>query len=340
MNRAKVNQNIDLADYNDVWIIGEQVGGQIHPVTRELMGEGLKIARTLQKKMAVVLPGYGIADDAKSLLCHGADTVYYLEHPLLENFTTDGYVAALAQHITAHKPEIVLIGATAFGRDIAPRLAARLGTGLTADCTALEVDPEDGKLLMTRPAFGGNLMATIVCPKNRPQMATVRPGVMEPAAETSVDGVFLTVDVALDPKDILVRLIRTHLPQSRSVELAKAQVVVAGGRGLKSAEGFDLLRQLADILGGELGASRAAVDSGWIDAAHQVGQTGATVRPTIYVACGISGAIQHVSGMSESDTIVAINKDPDAPIFDICDYGIVGDLYEVIPALVASLQTS
>lgn len=338
MERAKVNQGIDLSAYKDVWVLGEQREGKVQPVTIELMGEGRKLADQLNKKLAVALPGYKIETEAEKLLHYGADIVYCISHPLLSSFSTDGYTSAFVQLIREKKPEIVLVGATSIGRDIGPRIAARLGTGLTADCTKLEIDKEDGKILQTRPAFGGNLMATIVCPKNRPQMSTVRPGVMEKAVrQEAVSGVMETFIPDLSENEIRAKLVEIIKKEKKQVNLTDARIIVSGGRGLKSAEGFRLIKELADALGAEVGSSRACVEAGWIDASHQVGQTGTTVRPDIYIACGISGAIQHLAGMNESKYIVAINKDPEAPIFGICDYGIVGDLNDVIPAMIAKL---
>ena len=337
--RAKVNQDINLNDYNGVFVVGEQIDSNIHPVTIELIGEGKKLADKLEKKLSVIIAGYDIEEQADKLLHYGVDSVICIEHPLLKDYNTDAYAIAIKDVISDKKPEIVLIGATSIGRDLGPRLSAKLGTGLTADCTKLEIDENDNKLLQTRPAFGGNLMATIICPKNRPQMSTVRPGVMEKAkfSETK-SGTVEKITPNLKEEDIRAKLIKKEDLGGKRVNLAEAKIVVSGGRGLKGKEGFELIRQLADAIKGEVGSSRAAVDSGWIDQAHQVGQTGTTVHPDLYIACGISGAIQHQAGMQESKYIVAINKDASAPIFDICDYGIVGDLYEVIPSIIQSLK--
>lgn len=337
--RAKVNQDINLNDYNGVFVVGEQIDSNIHPVTIELIGEGKKLADKLGKKLSVVIAGSGIEQQAEKLQHYGVDSVICIDHPLLKDYTTDGYAVAIEEVIRDKKPEIVLIGATSIGRDLGPRLSAKLGTGLTADCTKLEIDENDHKLLQTRPAFGGNLMATIICPKNRPQMSTVRPGVMEKAKYSeNKSGVIEKITPNLKEEDIRTKLVKKEDLNGNRVNLIDAKVVVSGGRGLKSKEGFELVRQLADAVKGEVGSSRAAVDSGWIDQAHQVGQTGTTVHPDLYIACGISGAIQHQAGMHESKYIVAINKDPGAPIFEICDYGIVGDLYEVIPSIIQSLK--
>lgn len=286
-----------------------------------------------------MIAGYEVEKEVKELLHYSVDKVYYINDPLLKDFTTDGYAISIANLIERKKPEVVLVGATSIGRDIAPRIAGKVGTGLTADCTKLEIDSTDNKLLQTRPAFGGNLMATIVCPKNRPQMSTVRPGVMAKAVRNeSETGILEVVTPELTEKMIRTRLVEILPQEKKSVNLTDARIIVSGGRGLKRAEGFELIKELADKLGAEIGASRAAVDSGWIEHSHQVGQTGTTVRPELYIACGISGAIQHLAGMSDSKYIVAINKDAKAPIFSICDYGIVGDLYEIIPEMIESLN--
>ncbi|KPI52870.1 electron transfer flavoprotein subunit alpha [Clostridioides difficile] len=339
MMRAKVNQSINLNEYNGVWVIGEQREGKINPVTIELIGEGRKLADQLGKELSVVIAGYEVDKEVKELLHYSVDKAYYINDPLLKDFTTDGYAISIADLIEVKKPEVVLVGATSIGRDIAPRIAGKIGTGLTADCTKLEIDLTDNKLLQTRPAFGGNLMATIVCPKNRPQMSTVRPGVMAKAIRTeSENGVLEVVNPGLTEKMIRTRLVEMLPQEKKSINLTDARIIVSAGRGLKRAEGFELIKELADKLGAEIGASRAAVDSGWIEHSHQVGQTGTTVRPELYIACGISGAIQHLAGMSDSKYIVAINKDSKAPIFNICDYGIVGDLYEILPEMIESLN--
>ncbi|MGE4540681.1 MAG: electron transfer flavoprotein subunit alpha/FixB family protein [Bacteroidales bacterium] len=341
MQRAKVNQGININDYHDVWVIGEQRDGLVQDVTIELMGEGRKLADKLKKKLAVVIVGFDMKAEASKLMDYGTDNVFYLEDELLKNYTTEGYVKVIADFIKERKPEIALVGATSVGRDLAPRLAGRLGTGLTADCTQLKIDENDNKILQTRPAFGGNLMATIVCPNNRPQMSTVRPGVMEKAvfSENSTAAMEV-IKPLITESDIHAKFIKKIISDKKMVNLCDAQIIVSGGRGVKNEEGFALIRQLAEKLGAEVGASRGIVDSGLVDHMHQVGQTGTTVRPVVYIACGISGAIQHIAGMHESDYIVAINKDPKAPIFDICDYGIVGDLNEVIPALISELEIS
>lgn len=323
--------------YKNVWIYAEQRNGVITPVVLELLGEGKKIAKETDSELCAFLIGNNIKNLANELIAYGAEKVYLAESELLENYTTDGYAKVLSDSINEYKPEIVLYGATHIGRDLAPRIAARVNTGLTADCTKLEVDPDDKKLKQTRPAFGGNLMATIICPEHRPQMSTVRPGVMEklPRNEDNKGNV-IKVNLNLDRDNIRTIVLEVVKHKKEMVSLTEAEIIVSGGKGLGSPEGFKMLKQLADLLGGTIGSSRAAVDAGWIDHANQVGQTGTTVKPKIYFACGISGAIQHLAGMSGSDIIIAINKNPLAPIFDVADYGIVGDIYEVVPMLIGA----
>lgn len=327
----KVN---DISQYKDVWVFAEQRNGHISPVVIELLGEGRRIADETGSNLCAVVLGNNTDSVVDELVRYGTDIVYTAESPLLENFTTDAYTKVITDAIREYKPEIVLYGATHVGRDLAPRIAARVNTGLTADCTKLEVDPVDKKLKQTRPAFGGNLMATIICPNHRPQMSTVRPGVMERAKRHEIASAkVVNIEISLTPSDIRTKVIEIVKSRLNLVSLGEAEVIVSGGKGLGSPEGFTMLRKLADTLGGVVGASRAAVDAGWIEHSHQVGQTGTTVKPRIYIACGISGAIQHLAGMSDSDIIIAVNKNPDAPIFNVADYGIVGDVNEVVPAL-------
>ncbi|KDR94236.1 electron transfer flavoprotein alpha subunit [Peptoclostridium litorale DSM 5388] len=329
----------DLSSYKNVWVFAEQRQGKIMPVSIELLGEGRKLATETGSELCAILLGYNTEDMAKELIAYGADKVYVADNALLENFTTDAYTKVISDAIYEVKPEIVLMGATHIGRDLAPRVAARVDTGLTADCTQLEIDPEDKKILQTRPAFGGNIMATIVCQGHRPQMSTVRPGVMSKAEmDESRKGEVIALDIKLAKEDVRTEVVEIVKEAKELVSLTDADVIVAGGKGLGKAEGFELLKQLADKMGGVVGASRATVDEGWIDHSHQVGQTGTTVKPTIYIACGISGAIQHIAGMQSSDIIIAINKNASAPIFDVADYGIVGDLYEVVPKLMEALD--
>lgn len=325
----------DISAYKNVWVFAEQRQGKIMQVAIELLGEGRKLADEIGVDLCAIVLGKNIEGLSKELIAYGADKVYVADHDLLENFTTDGYTKVITDAINEIKPEIVLLGATHIGRDLAPRVAARVDTGLTADCTKLDIDPEDKKIMQTRPAFGGNIMATIVCPNHRPQMSTVRPGVMDKAERDDVrTGEVIKLDVKLDKADVRTEVVEVVKADKELVSLTDAEVIVSGGRGLGKPEGFELIKKLADKLGGVVGASRATVDAGWIDHSHQVGQTGTTVKPRIYIACGISGAIQHLAGMQTSDIIIAINKNADAPIFNVADYGIVGDLYDVIPALI------
>lgn len=332
-------QGVNIDEYKGVWVFAEQREGNLLNVSIELLGEGKKIAEELDTELTAVLLGNNVDNLAEKLVKYGADNVLYGNSELLEVYTTDGYTKVICDLIEEKKPEILLIGATNIGRDLGPRISSRVHTGLTADCTRLEVDLENRRLLQTRPAFGGNLMATIICPNHRPQMATVRPGVMEKGKyDENRKGNIEKFEPSLTEKDIRARVIETVKAKKAEVKLEEANIIVAGGRGLGDAKGFKLIEDLAERLGGVVGASRATVDAGWIDQDHQVGQTGKTVRPTVYIACGISGAIQHLAGMQDSDLIIAINKDKDAPVFKVADYGIVGDVYEVIPELLDGLD--
>lgn len=351
----------DFSEYKNVWVYAEQRNGKLQGVALELIGEGYKLSREIgnETKLCAVLVGDKVEGLEKELFEYGADSVYLIQNELLEKYTTDGYAKVITDAINEYKPEIVLFGATHIGRDLAPRIAARLNTGLTADCTRLDInvanyidyleanttastanldrnDPSKG-LKQTRPAFGGNLMATIVTPNTRPQMATVRPGVMEKRQKSvGATGEVISVKTDLKPQDIKVNVVDVVKAAKEIVSLTDAKIICSGGRGLGDASGFELIRAFADKVGGVVGASRAAVDAGWIDHSHQVGQTGTTVKPEIYFACGISGAIQHQAGMSNSKLIVAINKDPDCPMMKIADYAIEGDLKKVIPEIMAA----
>lgn len=326
-------------EFKNVWVFIEQRQGKLQNVSLELLGEGRKIADSLGVELCGVLLGNNIMNLTEEVIEYGADKVYVSEDILLENYTTDGYTTVISNMIEEFKPEILLVGATNIGRDLAPRISARVNTGLTADCTQLGVDLETRTLLQTRPAFGGNLMATIITTEFRPQMSTVRPGVMK-KAERQVGriGQVIAVESSLTKEKVRTEVIEVIKAAKRGVAIEEAEIIVSGGRGLGKAEGFELIKKFADKLGGEVGASRACVDNGWIDHSHQVGQTGKTVRPRIYIACGISGAIQHVAGMQNSDVIIAINKNPEALIFKTAHYGIVGDLYKVIPAIMEELD--
>ena len=314
--------------------------GKIAPVVIELLGEGRKLAKEVDAELCAILLGKDVDGLAKELITFGADKVYVADDALLEKYTTDAYTKVIKDAIDEIKPEIMLFGATHIGRDLAPRIASRVGTGLTADCTKLEIDPEDKKIKQTRPAFGGNIMATIICPNHRPQMSTVRPGVMDKAEKDETrTGEVIALDYKITQDDIRTTVLETVKTKKDLVSLTDANVIVSGGLGLGGPEGFEMLKKLADKLGGVVGSSRAAVDAGWIDHSHQVGQTGTTVKPNLYIACGISGAIQHLAGMQSSDFIIAINKNPAAPILEIADYGVVGDLHEIVPMLIEKLDS-
>ena len=329
----------DLSQWSGIWTFAEFRNGRMAPVTFELLGVGRKLADQRQVKLATVLLGHQLEGQAEKLISYGADVVYVADDPALEHFTDDAYGNVLIDLIREHQPEVVLAGATAIGRSFIPRVATIMKTGLTADCTGLEINAEDGSLLQTRPAFGGNIMATIVCSKFRPQMSTVRPLVMKALdPDESRKGEVITVKPSPERMASRVRVIRNVVEEGDQVHLTEADIVVAGGRGLESKKGFAMLEELAGLLGGAVAGSRAAVDSGWVSYPHQVGQTGKTVCPKVYICCGISGAIQHLVGMQSSELIIAINKDPDAPIFDIATYGVVGDLFEILPRLIDKLK--
>lgn len=329
---------MNIADYKGVWVFAEQREGQLQKVSLELLGEGKKIAEKLGVKLTALLLGNNIEGLAETLTAHGADEVLVANDPKLEHYTTEAYTKVICDLAEERKPSILFIGATFIGRDLGPRVSARLSTGLTADCTSLDVDVETGDLLATRPAFGGNLMATIACPEHRPQMATVRPGVFAKVETANAEAKVETVEVKLADSDIRTKVLETVKSKKDIIDISEANVIVAGGRGVGSKENFELLKELADVLGGTVAGSRAAVEKGWIDPAYQVGQTGKTVKPSIYIACGISGAIQHVAGMQDSDMIIAINKDNSAPIMKVADYGIVGDVKKVLPELIAQAK--
>ena len=359
----------DIAAFNGgVWVFCEQRQGEMMPTSYELISEGRKLADELNTKLYGLLLGDKVEGIAKELGGYGADGVYVCENPLLANYTTDGYTKVICDVIEELKPEVMLFGATNIGRDLGPRCAARLHTGLCADCTHLDIDvpkykeflrssstladkmidsiPEDDRnLKMTRPAFGGHLMATIVCPRFRPAMATVRPGVMKKNVfdQAKADACeIIKPEFKLTQNDMETQVVEVVKAAKKLVDLIGADVVVSVGRGISKnvEEGIKLAEELAEVLGGVVGASRAVVDSGWISADHQVGQTGKTVHPKIYVALGISGAIQHKAGMQDSETIIAVNKNENAPIFEIADYGIAGDLFKVTPMLIEAIKAA
>lgn len=329
---------MNLADYNGVCVFAEQREGVMQKVSLEILGEGRKLADKLGTKLIALVLGYEIQEMGKILGEHGADEVLVVDNPLLKDYTTDGYTTAICEVLNDIKPGIFFIGATFIGRDLGPRVAARLSTGLTADCTSLDVDVETGDLLATRPAFGGNLMATIACPDHRPQMATVRPGVFSKLPANNNGYTVSTIQVNLKDSDIRTKIVKVVKENKNIKDISEARVLVAGGRGVGSKENFDMLKALADEFGGSIAASRAAIEKGWVDKDYQVGQTGKTVRPNIYIACGISGAIQHVAGMQDSDLIIAINKDETAPIMKVADYAIVGEVSKVVPELISQLK--
>ena len=323
----------------DIYVVVEQVDGVVQKVGIELIGIASKLAADLGQEVVAVLLGKEVRGLADNLIHHGANKVICVEDPILEHYATEPYTKALNAIVEAKKPEIVLYGATSIGRDLAPRVSARVHTGLTADCTKLEIDPETKLLLMTRPAFGGNIMATIVCKEFRPQMATVRPGVMQALpTDTSRTGEVELFKVEFTDADMNIKIREVIKEKHAKVDITEAKVLVSGGRGIGNAEYFDVLKELADELGGLVTSSRANVDAGWIGRERQVGQTGKTVRPDLYMACGISGAIQHLAGMEDSEFIVAINKDAQAPIFDVADLGVVGDLHKIMPILIDKVR--
>ena len=341
---------MSLEEYKDVYVFAQQVDNQISSIAFELLGKAKELAGVLNEKVVAVLIGSGVKDLADSLAEYGADKVIVVDDPELKEYRTEPYAHALASVINEFKPEIMLVGATAIGRDLGPTVSARVATGLTADCTSLDIgdfplvavpgkEQKHNQLLMTRPAFGGNTIATIACPDNRPQMATVRPGVMQkidPVAGKKAE--VIEYNPGFTPNSRYVTIKEVVKAVSDTVDIMDAKILVSGGRGVGSPENFKILEDLAEALGGTVSCSRAVVDAGWKPKDLQVGQTGKTVRPNLYFAIGISGAIQHVAGMEESDIIVAINKDEDAPIFDVADYGVVGDLNKIVPQLTAAIK--
>ncbi|HHZ01483.1 MAG TPA: electron transfer flavoprotein subunit alpha/FixB family protein [Tissierellia bacterium] len=335
---------MNIAEYKGIFVFAEQRDRKVQKVAYELIGKAKELAKDLNTTVTAVLLGHNMKEEAKKLCYAGADNVIYADNELLDEYMTEPYTYTLHEIIIEKKPEIVLFGATAIGRDVAPRVSARLKTGLTADCTGLSIQPDDKNaeqlnLAMTRPAFGGNLMATIVIGNHRPQMATVRPGVMQAQKFSESNPVNIEeykIDIPADRKNVEILEVTKIIQQRMNIEDAK--VLVSGGRGMHGPENYAMLEELADLLGGTISASRAAVDAGWVPKDRQVGQTGKTVRPNLYIACGISGAIQHLAGMEESDFIIAINKDESAPIFEVADVGIVGDIFKVVPLLIEELK--
>jgi len=336
---TEANPDINLTDYKNVWVFAEQKKGEIQSVVYELIGKGQELAKTRSQEVWAILLGKNIADKAQELIHRGADKVIIVEDDSLENFEDGIYSKIISRLCRKYKPEIVLTGATTVGRALIPRVAVQLGTGLTADCTGLEIDKESGLLRQTRPAFGGNIMATILCPNHRPQMSTVRHKVMPEAEIDSSRTGEVIVEPLLDEDSFTrSRVLEVVEILEDTVNITEADIIVSGGRGMKGTENFELLHDLAKAVGGAVGASRASVDEGWIPYSHQVGQTGKTVNPKVYIACGISGQIQHLIGMQSADVIIAINKDPDAPMMKIATYALCGDLFEIIPEMIKKLS--
>jgi electron transfer flavoprotein alpha subunit len=333
-------EHADTSEYEGIMVFGEVRNEKLATVALELISKARELADRIEAKVTAVIPGENINLLAKEAIAYGADKVILVDDPVLKEYRNDPYAKVLTEIIKNEKPEIVLMGATSIGRALAARIAVRINTGLTADCTGLDFDMERRILLQTRPAFGGNIMATIECPNHRPQMSTVRPKVMKIGKrDESRQGEIINLKPGITESEIRTKIIEIVKQAGEdAINLEEAEIIVSGGRGLHKPENFSLIRELASLLNAAVGASRATVDADWIESFHQVGQTGKTVAPKIYFACGISGAIQHLAGMQTSDIIIAINKDPDAPIFNVATYGIVGDLFEVIPAVIKGIK--
>jgi len=329
----------DFSDRKGIWVFAEQAEGIMAKVTKELLGLGQSLSRELNQELSAVLLGNNVEHFIEELQEYGAQNVYLAQHEMLSSYQTNSFTKVISEILLQNKPNIFIIGATPIGRDLAPRISMRLNLGLTADCTELTIDPDDGSLLQTRPAFGGNVMATIKTSYSRPQMATVRPGVMESKKIDSPSQCSVkNVNVSLLKEDALTKILEFVKEKKKIVSLGDAKIIVAGGRGVGSEEGMKPLFKLAEILGGEVAGTRMVIEEGWLPVERQVGQTGQTVRPELYVACGISGAIQHRAGMLGSRYVIAINKDERAPIFEAADWGIVGDLHEVVPTLTNAIM--
>ncbi|NVM03846.1 MAG: electron transfer flavoprotein subunit alpha [Candidatus Helarchaeota archaeon] len=332
------HKKVDLSRYKGVWVIGEHYNNKIEKVVYELVGKGRELADKLKVDLTVVLLGSELDDKIEEFGEYGADEIIYIKSSILKNYYSELYVKILTDLIDDNKPEIVLMGATPIGRDFAPRISKRLNAGLTADCTGLDIDPECKNLLQTRPTFGGNIMATIKTPHSRPQMSTVRPGVFKPNKKTKRRVRIRKISYNFNQKDLITKIVKIIKKERNIRNLKDAEIIVAGGRGVGSKENFKIIEELAEVLNAEVAGSRVAVELNWINSDRQVGQTGKTVSPKLYIACGISGASQHIVGIQGSKIIVAINKDSNASIFDIAHYGIVGDLHKVIPALIKEIK--
>jgi len=337
----KTESRIDNSKFSNVWIIAELLSGKILPVTHELIGAARTLANKRSSQVWAIVMGESALEDLDNLFAYGADKIILTQDVKLKGFNDELECNILVRLINKYNPEIVLGAATARGRALMPRVAVKTYSGLTADCTGLEIDQENGDLLQTRPAFGGNIMATIRCSNHRPQMATVRPKVMQALEpDFARTGIVIGETISAEDEDKVKRVVEVFRNEGSSINLSDAQIIVSGGRAMKGPEGFKLLHQLADIIGGAVGASRAAVDSGWISYPHQVGQTGQTVQTKAYIACGISGQIQHLIGMQSCDTIIAIDKNPNTPMMQLADIAIVGDLFEIIPAIINELKSN
>ncbi|MFX1393368.1 MAG: FAD-binding protein [Promethearchaeota archaeon] len=331
-------EKMDISQYKGVWVIAEHYKSKIHDVAFQLLGKGRELADKRKANLTLLILGADFDNQLEKISQYGQDEIIYIKSKILNDYYSDLYVKAIAELIQEYKPEIVLIGATPTGRDFSPRVSKRLHAGLTADCTGLKIDEETGNLLQTRPTFGGHIMATIRTPNSRPQMATVRPGIFKIPEQVKKKVKTTIIDYDFKEKDTVTKIVKIIAREKSRVNLEEAEIIVSGGRGVGSKENFKIIRDLATVLNAEVGGSRVAVELDWIEHDHQVGQTGKTVSPRLYIACGISGAIQHIVGMQGANIIVAINKDENAPIFKVAHYGIVGDLHKVIPALIKEIK--
>lgn len=338
--KREIIDKADLSKYRGIWVIAEHYKNEIHPVAFQLLGKGRELANLLEVSLSLIILGADFDNELNNFAKYGADEIIYIKSPKLKHYYSDLYVQALTDIVQKNKPEIVLIGATPTGRDFAPRMAKRLNAGLTADCTGLDIDLYTRNLLQTRPTFGGNIMATIRTPNSRPQVATVRPGTFKTAENIKRKAKIRKIEYDFKEKDSVTKIVKVINKQKEKINLEDADIIVAGGRGVGSKENFKIIEKLAEVLGAELGGSRVTIELNWLSQDRQIGQTGKTVSPKLYIACGISGAIQHLVGMQNSEIIVAINKDPNAPIFSVAHYGIVGDLHEVLPTLIKEFMKS
>jgi electron transfer flavoprotein alpha subunit/NAD-dependent dihydropyrimidine dehydrogenase PreA subunit len=338
LEREEYIDKVDKTQYKGVWVVAEHYKGEIHRVAHQLLSKGRELADILDVNLSLIVLGDKFDTTLEEFGAFGADEVIYIKSPILKDYYSDLYVNTLSDLISKNKPEIILIGATPTGRDFAPRVAKRLNAGLTADCTGLDIEQNTRNLMQTRPTFGGNIMATIRTPSSRPQLATVRPGIFKAVKGQKKKVKIKKIDYDFKEKDSVQKIIKIINKQKTKVNLEDAKIIVAGGRGVGSKEGLKLIEELANVIGAEMGGSRVTIELNWLEQDRQIGQTGKTVAPQLYIACGISGAIQHLVGMQNSEIIVAINKDPSAPIFSIAHYGIVGDLHTIIPILIEEFK--